>query len=152
VFERDGIRDLYGRLAPLLAKGSLIYEIRNRHGSHCPNSLSLAQLPGIAPEDLALFATRYDGNTFALISTLCAAGSLVHVSHDQTVQEALGSVIDKLVSAFDAYCALLIAILFSLIKCDIKAHSRQTVISNDGACTLADIQLRFFCSPSTDID
>jgi hypothetical protein len=89
-FDSERIKDLYARLAPLLAEGSLIHKFRNRQGSHYPTALSLAQLPNIADEDVALFTTTYDGDMLSLISTLSAAGNLVHVSGDQTVQAALG--------------------------------------------------------------
>jgi hypothetical protein len=150
VFDKDKVRDLYARLAPLLAEGSLIHKFRNRQGSHYPTSLSLAQLPDIADDDVALFATPYDGDVLSLISTLCAAGSLVHISGDQTVQEALASVIDAVVKAFDIYCTLLLELLFSLVKNDIRAPGKQTTISNDGACKLSDIRLRFFCDPPSE--
>jgi hypothetical protein len=149
-FEKERIKDLYARLAPLLAEGSLIHKFRNRQGSHYPTSLSLAQLPNIADEDVALFTTTYDGDMLSLISTLSAAGNLVHVSGDQTVQEALGSVIDAMVNAFDIYCTLLLEILFSLVKHDIRAPSKQTVIPNSDACELSDIRLRFFCDPPSE--
>jgi hypothetical protein len=150
LFAKDKVKDLYARLAPLLAEGSLLHKFRNRQGSHYPTSLSLAQLPNIADDDVALFATPYDGDTLSLMSTLCAAGSLVHISGDQTVDEALGSVIDAVVKAFDIYCTLLLEILFSLLKNDIRAPGKQTVIANDGACKLSDIRLRFFCDPPSD--
>jgi hypothetical protein len=149
-FDSERIKDLYARLAPLLAEGSLIHKFRNRQGSHYPTVLSLAQLPNIAEEDVALFTTTYDGDMLSLISTLSAAGNLVHVSGDQTVQAALGSVIDAVVNAFDIYCTLLLEILFSLVKRDIRAPSKQTVIANDDACELSDIRLRFFCDPPSD--
>ena len=97
-------------------------------------------------------STTYDGDTLSLISILSAAGSLVHISGAQkTVQEALGSVIDAMVSAFQIYCTLLLELLFYLVKHDIRAPGKQTVIANDDACELSDIKLRFFCDPSGEV-
>jgi len=147
LFAQKNVKEQFDRLVPLLVEGSLLHVFRNRQGSHYPASLSLAQLPNIADEDVALFATPFDGDTLSLISTLCAAGSLVHVSGDETVAAALEAVIKALVEAFEVYCALLLAILFALVKNDIRATGKQDIIAVVGACELSDIRLRFFCNP-----
>lgn len=147
VFTQPEIKECYDRLTPLLAKNSLLHRFRNTHGAHYPATLSLAQLPNIADADVALYRTVYDGDTLSLISALCAAGSLVDVSGDKTVQEALQSVIAAVVHAADIYCSLLLQILSALVRHVIKAPSRQSIIANDDACSLSDVRLRFFCDP-----
>lgn len=147
LFAQKNVKEQFDRLEPLLVEGSLLHNFRNRQGSHYPASLSLAQLPNIADQDVALFATPFDGDTLSLISTLCAAGNLVHVTSDETVAEALETVIKALVETFEVHCSLLLAILFALVKNNIRATGKQDVIALGDACELSDIRLRFFCNP-----
>lgn len=147
LFAQKDVSEPFDRLVPLLAEGSLLHKFRNRQGSHYPASLSLAQPPNIASNDVALFATPFDGDTLSLISTLCAAGSLIDVSGDQTVSAALETVIKALVEAFEIYGSLLLAMLFALVKNDIRAAGKQDIVGVGDACELSDIRLRFFCNP-----
>jgi hypothetical protein len=148
VFSDPAVKEPYDRLAPMVARNSIVHLFRNAHGAHYPAVLSLATLPNIATEDVALYTTKYDGDMLSLVSALCVAGSLIDVSGDKTVGEALENVISAIVKAVNLYCTLLLHIVLLFVKHIIKAPATQSFITNE-ACPLDQVQLPFFCDPPT---
>lgn len=147
IFDRPKIGALYTNLESVLAKHSLIHKFRNTHASHYSMAMTLSDLPNIAVEDVAIYGTRYDGDALSLISALCAAGSLVSTSGENTVSDALETVLNAVVKGVDDYCTLLLEIFGYLINHYIKIPKTPIVVRNDGAVTLKETRLRFFCVP-----
>jgi hypothetical protein len=147
IFDQPKINSLFAELQPLLAQESLIHRFRNSHASHYSMSMALSDLPHIAEGDVAIYGTRYDGDALSLISTLCSAGSLIRTSGDHTVADALQTLLNAVVKALDIYCTLLLEVFGYLINNYVNVPRKQVVIGNDGAVTLRDTQLRFFCVP-----
>jgi hypothetical protein len=146
VFSDSSVKDPHDQLAPLVAKNSIVHRFRNAHGAHYPDKLSLANLPGIAAEDVSLYTTKYDGDMLSLISALCAASTLVEISGDKTVGEALSNVIDTIVKAAEHYCTMLLHIILLFVQKVITAPAAQSVIVNH-ARPIDEIRLPFFNDP-----
>lgn len=136
------VADLRQQLSPRLAKKSLIYEIRNLHAFHYPTQLSLDGLPGIALDDLTLYATAYIGDTLSVVSELAAAAELMKITQKQTVQDALATTLDETIAVSRLFGELLTEMLSGFTKL-MGSNTHQT-ITNPDAPELLEQRLRFF--------
>jgi hypothetical protein len=138
-------RLLHQELAQMVAYGSLIYSVRNFHASHYPTKLSLDELPGIDQSELSIYFTKYNGDTISLVSELSAAAEMIKITGKETIDEAIGIILDEIIKAVVIYCEILHLQIEGFIDV-LGIPYTEGSISNDDAPALDSIHLHFFAS------
>ena len=136
--------ELRKELTPMLAKKTIIYEVRNLHGGHYPASLSLEKLKGISEADLVLFMTPYAGDTLSTISGLAAASSMTSIAPARELHESMDKILGEIVKALGLYCQFMHAALAELLAEKIQGQPATEAIPNDDAPAYGSIRLPFF--------
>lgn len=143
----DEIAALSQQLSERLAENSLIHKVRRSLAFHYPTELSLADLPGVAQSDVALYMTQHAGDTLSLISELSAAAQLNAITGVDHVGRSLDSFLKEVIAVSGLYSDFLHGTLAAMTDRFLPQGVAEANIENGDGPRLEDVRVRFFAIP-----